>query len=1451
VAACLLSLAGAARADETLTRTVLPGESPSAAQRLDSARKLARDRQFAEAVDEYQRLVVEAGDKLAPLGDQQFVQVRWLCHLDLAALPPEGLRLYRNRVDAQARKWFEHGAAERDPALLRRVVDEAFCSRFGDQALDVLGDLAFERGRFVEAGRWWRRIAVPASAAGGKPDRPLELLFPDPDVDVARVRAKQVLALLFQPETDVSAAALRDEVAAFRHLHPAAEGRLAGRSGKYADILQALLGQRPALAAVADAASWTSYGGGPARNLVLPPEPSDPNRLAGLVRRWRFSLETHAPLDDNDPLHDRAPSVANARSLAFHPLIAGGQALVADARGVTAYDLRRGTSSVWYQAPRQAGLNPAVALPAAPDLSYTLTVADGCVFARLGAQALAPGKENDGRDCASLLVCLGLKPDARGERLRWEVRPDAVNRECAVFEGAPAVSDGRVYVAVTRFAGGRNITAVHCYPVHAENAPPLRWRQDVCETGELTAERPRLRHHLLTLAGPNVVYCSHSGAIVALDAATGRHVWARRYPSRGLGDPDDPSPRGLTPCVYAGGRLYAAPADYDRLLCLDPATGQLLWERDKVEAVHLLGVTRGRLIFTTPQGIRAIDAATGADRDGWAEPDVESLPPFGRGFLAGDLVFWPTLTRLHVLNQADGRQPDELNPRPWQDVPRGNLVFGDGCLVVAGEKVLTVYVPPGWLRQEREEEVRRHPNSAAGHYQLALAEADAGRDSRALVELEQADRLATPGECWQGAALRDLTRGARHRLLFARADRAEAEGRWEEAASALADAAPPDAPRAARLAALSRQAALWDRAGQPARAVAVWQVVLADPDLRVGRLADARGRRQPAALLASGEIDTLLRSHGPGVYETSERQARALLDAAGDGQRRPALERVAVEFPNAAVVSPALLELARLDDRAGHPGAAAQEYRLALRRNSPRAERVAALRGLARAYEGQACWQAARDAWQELAREPGEQDAAAELRKAEYRSCEAPSPPDLPLPLLHGWQVPLAADERLLPAHAGGDTDPRVVPDCLGPDVLLFAGGRALLCRDPATGGVRWRAPLPFVPEWAGRHADTVLAAGPGGVSSLRLDDGGTLWSYLPPVTAPGQQALTDFRLTAAGLFFREGGRRLAALDVESGRLLWTAAPASAGLGLTYPSGQVFRYHVADDWLVAQVSGGKLWVLDPRTGRLLHELETSRAPWPAEPVASAERSLCLVAGDGSVALVDPTTGKELARPPLTAPTTLSGRPPQAVAGRDVLLLLTDRNFGLTLQRLDPLTGKPLWTDERLLGPGPVAAAGVTFDRDAVYCPGGGALQARALDDGRALWSRPLPDTGRDWRTLLTEKYLVAYPADVRAWSVQCRSLLGTLGLTTAGPAYQRVTLGVPVLFLDPKTGQTVQRLNLPMAGPRVVTQAPPQPGALLPQLRLEGLPVRLQLSRGAVVVEVAGRAWGRTVTGRE
>ena len=129
-----------------------------------------------------------------------------------------------------------------------------------------------------------------------------------------------------------------------------------------------------------------------------------PNRLARLVRRWRFNLETRTPLDD-DPLPHPPPGrgrdgATAARSLAFHPLIVGDQVLVADARYVTAYDLRTGKRNVWYDLVAQNGAaNPDLSLPAHADLrssdtGYVLTaseVASDFVKGRNATTAVSTG----------------------------------------------------------------------------------------------------------------------------------------------------------------------------------------------------------------------------------------------------------------------------------------------------------------------------------------------------------------------------------------------------------------------------------------------------------------------------------------------------------------------------------------------------------------------------------------------------------------------------------------------------------------------------------------------------------------------------------------------------------------------------------------------------------------------------------------------------------------------------------------------------------------------------------------------------------------------------------------------------------------------------------------------------------------------------------------------------
>src|SRR5207244_5745183 len=98
--------------------------------------------------------------------------------------------------------------------------------------------------------------------------------------------------------------------------------------------------------------------------------------------------------------------------------------------------------------------------------------------------------------------------------------------------------------------------------------------------------------------------------------------WALRYPSRGekLSDAS-PSPREVSPCVYSLGRLFVAPVDHDRVLCVEADSGRKLWESPPLEKiVHLYGVAHERLIISTTDDLRAIDCATGRPIRDWLQP---------------------------------------------------------------------------------------------------------------------------------------------------------------------------------------------------------------------------------------------------------------------------------------------------------------------------------------------------------------------------------------------------------------------------------------------------------------------------------------------------------------------------------------------------------------------------------------------------------------------------------------------------------------------------------------------------------------------------------------------------------------------------------------------------------------------------------------------------------------
>jgi outer membrane protein assembly factor BamB len=1397
----LLVLSQSAGAQEPSNTSPLPGESAGTGRRIEAADRLAEARKFAEALDEYVHILEEAGNDLVAVTPRQSVRAGTLCQLRIAALPSATLTDYRTRLENQAKKWLDQGSTTRDERLLMRIVEEAFVSRPTEKALEMLGDLAFERGEFAVASQWWtvlapgslkaKRLAQepPAPPPWKKPEKgkeepTVEWRYPNSQPDtVARVRAKLVMALIFRGENAT------EELAAFRELHPKAEGHLAGRTGNYAETLDKLIAQR--IPRVTGGEGWTTFAGDASRNSALFLDGAEPRRLERLWRNdptWRIRLDGRAAA--LAPKVERVlPGVEQARSLAVHPVIAGQYVLYATATSVTALDILDGTTQTWDLATelkiKLPAAKPGAGLALHPDPRYTVTVADGRVYARLGTPAIEPGKKLD--EVASYLVCLDLPVPGQKMRLRWH-RAAPHERETPVFfEGAPVVRDGRVYIAASRFTANQMTTAVQCYPADAEGSPEPRWSVDVFSIRELSAV-PRYRHLLLTLAGQHVIACGHAGAVVALEKMTGKPAWGYHYPSSSSDLPG--LPRELSPPLYAEGRLYVAPSDYKNLLCLDPLTGKRLWEYESVEPVHLLGMSAGRLVFTTPSALRSVDAVAGSDRSDWVSPADGKMTSWGRGFITNEFVIWPTMLRpdggeslsggVLVLDLASGDPTLQLiQPQPVHLRP-GNMAYADDCLAVADAEELSVYVSPKRLLSQREESVRRWPDWSAAHFFLGVAQADAGRSSQAEESFAKALALCKPHESRDGIPLRERIASARHESLLDAAYSEKAAGHLEDSAALLTRAAGKEFPRQRRLDALNRLVNLWDTASKTERAVSVWQTILADEELRRGPLTDSRGCPQSAAVVAAKRVDQIVKQHGPSVYAAQERQAKTLFDTAPGAERTTALERLVCEFPNASSAAPALRELAKHYEDVGRWGAAAHAYR---RLNAGAPEEASA--GLSRAST-------------KLITKP--------LEMAE-----------LSVPLARDWEA-TADGLRLISSRYDADD-------------LVFGVGREVSCRTDH-GRFRWKQTIAATATFSARHGDIVVAAGADGIAGISFSEGLVLWE-LP---APGSTLFSNFVLAGQRLFFLQDRSRVLALDVSTGYVLWQ---------YRVRDGSISYLNATEDRVLLRRADHCL-ILDGDTGKLRLRLVTENHPHPSAPL-QLDGSVCLIGDPRQISSLDLTTGQVRWERTLPRPLSLSGEPPDLVGDGRTVLAVLPRNYGFTVRRLHPKSGAFAWSEEALLGPDRIPSSSFAFDDRAAFVASRNIATALSLSDGSILWECSLQGPAGDWSLKRVGSLLIAYPSAGQTRKFDSRWLSVSLQLTIAQPPEERPGRGMPVLLLDPKTGEVLQRLNF-FPEPRSETQV--GLGDVLagrPRLRAEsdaGSPVVIrEISRG-LIVAWDGRVWG-------
>lgn len=717
---------------------------------LDRFHALLAERQWQEAIETIRQVNETSGEQLVLVTRSDNAQTaRFRRYLpiatysqlkiaELARSAPEALALYRQQIDPVASRLFESAREPSDEAVLQHLVTKYFASSYTDEGLMQLGEIALERGDWTTARGYWEQISpllrFPAhedpkfSEFGGQPrwlitrhlttdddwNQTLPLLqsgnaetswlaYRDSDLDLAKVNAR--LALVSILEGNVARA--RAEIELIRRLFPDAMGEMAGRGGKYVDLLGNLLDESQQWPAVRGEDDWPVFAGSIERQKVAG---SDFEIAAS--PRWRLKLPTHS--GEGELLGSEGSRVAEplAGLLSYYPIVIGNTVVVQagpfqsdiTARRVKDGSVVFGDKEFTVGTIAAPGIKRSVGVPRFPLASYGNTV-----YARVGS--LPTGTDVDlrqEREAPARIVGLDLASEGR---LVVELKLEAPQWDAEwAFDGVP-ISDGQsLYIVLRHRSSVRTESYVACFDARTAR---LRWRRMLVGAEPVGSQRPfELTHTLLTLQ-EQTLYCNTNlGVVAALSCSDGTIKWLTEYPRVDFQNknPDRNTQhlfRDLTPCLLYRDLVIVAPLDCDQLFALDANTGILIWaslREQAADAIHLLGVGDDHLIASGDY-LYWFDVYTGRLKSQFPAPH-RSLPGhakpsphgYGRGILVDKHVYWPTRESILVFDQRIrpemlGRTPEAVRQIDLasRGVTGGNLVLQDGSLLIATLDLLLVF----------------------------------------------------------------------------------------------------------------------------------------------------------------------------------------------------------------------------------------------------------------------------------------------------------------------------------------------------------------------------------------------------------------------------------------------------------------------------------------------------------------------------------------------------------------------------------------------------------------------------------------------------------------------------------------------------------------------------------------------------------------------------------------
>jgi outer membrane protein assembly factor BamB len=228
--------------------------------------------------------------------------------------------------------------------------------------------------------------------------------------------------------------------------------------------------------------------------------------------------------------------------------------------------------------------------------------------------------------------------------------------------------------------------------------------------------------------GALLVAATGEGAVVAFDIAQRRWLWTQAYgaPPRtldfraawnaGRGMPFRNSDQTTADTllrteawldartIISGAQIFVTPIDDQRLLCLDAATGKILWESPRDQSLFLAGADDQSVVLVGRSEIRALRPTNGETL--W----TTAIPPAsGRGAWIGRRYVLPLSTAELITINLDDGQILARSSLP-SSKPAGNLVSAPGLLLTESVDALRAFRSQTSIDEEIHSRLAQDPD---------------------------------------------------------------------------------------------------------------------------------------------------------------------------------------------------------------------------------------------------------------------------------------------------------------------------------------------------------------------------------------------------------------------------------------------------------------------------------------------------------------------------------------------------------------------------------------------------------------------------------------------------------------------------------------------------------------------------------------------------------------------